>query len=150
MDWDVIELQYYACFGKGDCSDTLEFEVELNEEQEKAYKKAVMTGTELDEVEELSKLCEKALPEIIELELENYEDLGEEYDEEYLENVLEVYLPDVSDIELESKEIEDYIRELKAAGDIETINLVVEAQEEYYESDEFESLGEFVSKVCNQ
>ena len=150
MYWDVIELQYYACFGKGDCSDTLSFEVDLDEAQEKAYKKAVMTGKDLDGVEELSGLCEKALPEIIEIELENYVDLGEEYDEEYLENVLEVYLPDTSDIELESEEVEDYIRELFAAGDLETIKLVVAAQEDYYESDEFDSLVEFVSKICNK
>lgn len=147
MDFSVIWLEYHGEFGPCDGSDTLDWEVELNEEQQKAYKKAVMTRTQLEEVEELSGLCDKAYPEIVKVELENLRQFGEEYDKEYLENILEVSLPDVYNLEAEDEDIEDYIRELKAMGDDETIKLVVEAQEEYYQSNEFDSLEDFVASL---
>ena len=147
MDFSVIWLEYFGRFGSDDCSDTLDWKVELNDAQQKAYKKAVMTRTQLENVEELSGLCDKEYPKILEIELKNLRQFGEEYDEEYLENILEVNLPDVYNLEAEDGDIEDYIRELKASGDIETIKLVVEAQKEFYDSDEFDSLEDFVESL---
>lgn len=147
MDFSVIWLEYHGKFGPCDCSDTIAWEVELNEKQQKAYKKAVMTRTQLEDVKELSGIVKKEFPKILKLETENLRQFGDEYDEEYLENILEVSLPDIYNLEAEDEDIEDYIRELKAAGDIETIQLVVEAQGEYYESDEFDSLEDFVASL---
>lgn len=147
MDFSVIWLEYYANFGPCDGGEPLDWEVELNDVQQKAYKKAVMTRTHLEKVEELFGLCDKAYPEIVKVELKNLRQFGEEYDEEYLENIIEVCFPDVHNLEAEDEDIEDYIRELKVSGDTETIKLVVEAQKEYYQSNEFDSLEDFVASI---
>lgn len=211
MDFSVISLQYYACFGKGDYSDTMEWEVELTEEQQVAFKKAVMTQTELDDVEELSKICDAVYPEIEQIEIENCLELDDEFakeclgeaevdpeeindlvhsgdkytieyfglgnmSEEELEDwdandleelplirdfkedfepgspfdygwSLNVVLPDVSEMEIDSENIEDYLRELKVDGDEETISAVIDAVSDFYESDEFESLEEFFESI---
>ena len=151
MRFSEIPLQYCINFGEDNYSETFEFEVALNEAQQRAYKKAVMTGKLLETVEELNGLCEKMYPEVIEYELGDFSQLfdtyGERYDEEFLKASLEVYFPFVDGSEVENEEIEEYIRECHAAGDIETIASIVQIQKRVYWSNEFDSIESFVASL---
>lgn len=135
----TFSLNYGVVFGKGDSSDVFEWEVELSEEQEKAYHRAIMTGTAFDEVSELSSLCDDAYDDIEEEVLDGFrmdEDeytldcLGEnEVDPEELNNL--VHSKDQHALEflglvgLSDEELEDWDAEI----DLNEIPLVKDFQE---------------------
>ena len=75
----TIILNYGISFGKGDGSDAFEWEMELSEEQEKVYKKALMIGADPEDVPELEALCDEAYNEIEEEEIQNGIAFGNEY-----------------------------------------------------------------------
>ena len=75
----TITLNYGIVFGKCDASDVFEWDVELNEEQEAAYKKAIEDGENFEDVPELVALCEEAYSEIADEELYNLIEAGDEY-----------------------------------------------------------------------
>ena len=83
----TIELRYWASFGKGDSSDSLEFVCELTEEQEAAYNLAVKMRKPLDSVPELSAVLENAYREIEPIEIENLCEAEDEYTLECLGRV---------------------------------------------------------------
>ena len=75
----TINLNWGVVFGKGDSSDVFEWEVELTEEQERAYKRALMTGASFEDYPELEELCSEAYSEIEEEELDNLRSFDDEY-----------------------------------------------------------------------
>lgn len=75
----TVQLQYYVSFGKGDSSDYIDWEIELTEEEEIAYKKAFRDEIPFDEVPELQEVLARAYAEIEEMEISNGIDMGEEY-----------------------------------------------------------------------
>ena len=75
----TLTLNYGIVFGKCDSSDVFEWEVELDEEQEAAYRKAIEAGENLEDVPELAALCEEAYAEIEDEELYNLIEAGDEY-----------------------------------------------------------------------
>ncbi len=79
MDFDTLTLYYYVSFGKGDSSESMDWKVDLNDEQAAAYKRAVMTGTEIEEVEELSGVLDEVYEELKEQEEENALHAEDEY-----------------------------------------------------------------------
>ena len=75
----TITLNYGVTFGKGDGSDVFEWEVDLDEEQEAAYRRALMTGASFEDFPELQALCDEAYPEIEEQELDSFINTDDEY-----------------------------------------------------------------------
>ena len=70
----TVTLEYYVKFGKGDYSETQEWEVELTKEQEAAYKKARMTEPDVRNywnIPGLDAVLKKAYSEIEEMVLED-------------------------------------------------------------------------------
>lgn len=61
-----VPLYYYAWFGPGDCSEYLDWEIELTPEEEVAYRQAVKDGVlfEIEDVEELEGALARAAKEI--------------------------------------------------------------------------------------
>lgn len=74
-----ITLQYGAIFGKGDSSDWIEYEIELTDEEEKLYDAALESEEDLNEVESLKGILERAYAEIEEIEIQNLLDIDDEY-----------------------------------------------------------------------
>ena len=76
-----IVLNYKVKAGKYDNNDDVfQWVVKTpNEQLKKTYYKAVMTGTDFDEIPELQALCEEAYKEIAEFELHKMVDSGEDY-----------------------------------------------------------------------
>lgn len=70
-DFSVIKVQYYVVFGRGDCSDTQEIEISLNEDEIKAYKKAYEEEIPLEDIEELKNVLNRAYLEACEIETDN-------------------------------------------------------------------------------
>lgn len=75
---------YYAEFGKCDGSDQIDCEIDLNDEQEKAYMKAWMYRRSYDEFPELDDALYAARKEIEEMEIDNFLDMDDEYVQECL------------------------------------------------------------------
>lgn len=73
------ELRYGVIFGKGDSSDWIDWEEELTESEEIAYKKAVKNEIPLDSVEELADVLDRAYAAIEQEEISNGLDMGDEY-----------------------------------------------------------------------
>lgn len=76
---DTISLYYTVSFGKLDCSDDIDFEYELTEEQAILYKKAVKMRRPLEDADDLYDILEAAYDEIVDLETEQMCELGDEY-----------------------------------------------------------------------
>lgn len=164
----TIMLNYGFVFGKCDGSDIFEWEVELNEQQEAAYKRAMMTGASFEDFPELEALCEDVTPEIEEQELENFIDAGDEYTLECLgeievdpdeinqlvherdEHAIEFFgLSELTDEELENWDAND-LDQLPLVKDFEEdfepespfegyiLNVWIPEIEEYPEDDEIE------------
>lgn len=75
----TVELNYYVDFGTGDGSDWLDWEVDLTDEEEQAYDKAIADGIPLEDVAELQGALDRAYKEIEEEEIGNYLDQEDEY-----------------------------------------------------------------------
>ena len=71
----TITFEYYIVFGKCDCSEPMDYEIELTPEEEAAYLQAQKDGTPFDEVPELGDAWDRAYDEIQEMERENAEEL---------------------------------------------------------------------------
>lgn len=93
----TLELEYYVRFGAGDCSDTLDWEVELTKEEEVAMKKALANGEDLEDV--LSEAVSRAYDEILQQETDNLEEMGEEWEEGWSLEVSIVYPEEYEDEE---------------------------------------------------
>ncbi len=74
-----IWLQYCVTFGKCDGSDTFDWSVAVDGEEEAAYLLAKKLRTPLESVPELDGVLSAAWEEIAEQEIENGVDLGDEY-----------------------------------------------------------------------
>ena len=66
----TVELQYYVIFGKGDSSDCIPWEVDLTDEEEEIYDRAVEEGESLNDIPELEEALARAYKEIEEEEIE--------------------------------------------------------------------------------
>lgn len=75
----VVDLQYGVCFGKGDSSDWIDWEVSLNDEEEKAYIIAKKLRLPFEDFSILKKVLEEAKEEIADSEIENLMDYDDEY-----------------------------------------------------------------------
>ena len=75
----LVTAYYSVEFGKGDGSDTIEWEIELNEEEAAAYRKALAIGEDPTEAPELEDVLCRARDEIIENELEILRETQDEY-----------------------------------------------------------------------
>ena len=60
----TIGLQYGVTFGKGDSSDWIDWETELDGEEEKVYLRAKMLHIPLEDVPELESVLDAAYEEI--------------------------------------------------------------------------------------
>lgn len=64
----TVKLEYYACFGRGDYSDTIEWEFNLTDEEYAAYCQAKEDGTPFEKVPVLQAVLDRAFREIAEEE----------------------------------------------------------------------------------
>lgn len=132
-----ILLNYSVKLGKYDGNDDVfEYEIEsFDETAENAYKRAVMTGTYFEDVPEFKPLCEQAYREI---EKEQIKKLREEGDDAFALKCfaeskspfdhgyrINVFFPDDELPIPDEKELEDYLKDALAAGDIELAEEVV-------------------------
>lgn len=75
----TVELRYGVTFGKLDSSDWIEWEIELTDEEEIAYKNAIKNHIPLNEVAELQEALQRAYEEIEAEEISMGIDNGDEY-----------------------------------------------------------------------
>lgn len=77
----VITVRYRVEAGKyGGSGEECEWKLKSpNKEYEESYKRAVMTGADLEDVPELQRMCEEARREIEGYELKRLADAGEDY-----------------------------------------------------------------------
>ena len=75
----TVELRYGVTFGKGDSSDWIDYEIDLTDEEEAAYDKAVANEIPLEEVPELQDALDRAYEEIEKMEIQNGIDMEDEY-----------------------------------------------------------------------
>lgn len=75
----TVEIRYGVTFGKCDSSDWIDWEVDLTEEEEAAYKKAARMGVDPNEVEELQAVLQRAYDDIEAEEISMGIDNGDEY-----------------------------------------------------------------------
>ena len=75
----TVEMRYGVTFGKCDSSDWIDYEIELTDEEEKAYDYAVENEIPLEDVLELKSALARAYEEIEELEIQNGIDMEDEY-----------------------------------------------------------------------
>lgn len=76
-----VKLQYCVTFGMGDGSDMIDFEIELNEEEAKIYKREAMLLNSFEENEKLEPILESLYERLEEEETEmlsEYEDFEED------------------------------------------------------------------------
>ena len=126
----TIVLNYGVTFGKCDGSDILEWDVELTDEQEKAYKKAWMTGADPDDVPELQKICDAARPEIEEVEIQN----GIDYDDDYTRECQ-------GEIEVDADDINELVHAKdKHALDFFDLNGLSDAELEEWDANDLDEL----------
>ena len=153
-----IKLNYTVKLGKYDSNeDVFDWEVESTDEAvEKAFEKAVMTGTEFDEVPELLALREQAYKEI---EQEQLEKLRNDKEDAFaiqcfkkgqnpFENGYKLTV-EFSDDEIvpEDEAIEEYLREALKANDIQLAEAVVLEQNENYSDNLLEKVFEIAEEV---
>ena len=75
----IVELRYGVTFGKCDSTDWIEWEIELTEEEEIAYEKAISDGISPNKVDELKDALRRAYKEIEDEEISNGLDMEDEY-----------------------------------------------------------------------
>lgn len=75
----TVEMRYGVTFGKCDSSDWIDYEIELNDEEEKAYDYAVENEIPLEDIPELRDALARAYEEIEEMEIQNGIDMEDEY-----------------------------------------------------------------------
>ena len=154
-----IKLNYMVKLGKYDGNeDVFDWEVESSDEAtEKAYERAIMTGTEFDEVPELLALRDQAYKEI---EREQLEILRNDQDDYFamqcfkngrnpFENgyKLTVVFDDEEEIIPDDEAIEDYLREALTANDLLLAEEVVLEQNENYSGNLLEKVFEIAEEV---
>ena len=141
-------LNYTVKLGKFDGNDDVfEREIESTDElMEKAYKRAIMTGTYFEDVPEFQPLCEQVYKEV---EQEQLEKLRAEGDDAFANECfmkskspfdcgykIEVFFPDGFEFPVpEAEDIEEYLKAALAAGDIELAEEVVLEQSANYDGD---------------
>ena len=60
----TVTLEYYACFGRGDYGETLEWKWNLSEDEDAAYRQAKEEGIPFEKVPLLQAVLDRALLEI--------------------------------------------------------------------------------------
>ena len=126
MDFTTIQMSYGVCFGKGDGGDPIDYDYQLNKEQQKQFKEAVMTRKDFSEFPALAGIEDEVYKDAEESEIEVLlYDIGDEFTKECLgENEVDIEeinnlvhkkdkhaieffeLSDLSDDELESWDVE--------------------------------------------
>jgi len=107
MNFKLITLNYNVEFGRGDGSDSMDWDVCLTPEESADYKRAVMTGTPLEKFSSLRELEDRESEEISNAETDIFIDEEDEYAMECMgENEVDA----------------DYINSLIEDGDEYTIN----------------------------
>lgn len=85
----TVTVDYYVRFGSGDCSDTLDWEIELTPEEEEIWQRCMEDEEgDLDPNDELPGVLSRAYDEILAAEKENMKEIGETWRPGYS---LEVY-----------------------------------------------------------
>lgn len=79
-------LYYGVCFGKGDSTPPIEWEIELTEEETEIYQKLISDGVLLDDAEQLKPALERAYKEIEQAEIKQLLEDEDEFTEECIEN----------------------------------------------------------------
>ena len=74
----TVEMRYGVTFGKCDSSDWIDYEIEITDEEEKAYDYAVENEIPLEDVLDLKSALARAYEEIEELEIQNGIDMEHE------------------------------------------------------------------------
>lgn len=75
----MASMEYYVWFGRGDCSDTIEYTAILNEEQQAAYDRAVMLRLPFDAFPALEDFLQNEVANLEREETENLIDNGDSY-----------------------------------------------------------------------
>ena len=153
-----ILLNYTVKLGKYDGNDDVfEREVDVNDaEVEKAFKMAVMTGEDFDEVPELQNLCDEVYREIEQQENAKLREEGDDafalqcfekgespFDHGYK---IEVFFP-YEEIVPEDGEIAEYLREALTAGDVELAEEIVLEQNGNYSGNLIEKVFELAAET---
>ena len=153
-----IKLNYTVKLGKYDNNeDVFDWEVESTDEEiEKAYKKAIMTGEDFEDVPELETLRDQGYKEIEQVELEKLRNDQDDYfaiqcfknDENPFEKgyKIEVYFAD-EEIIPEDEEIEEYLTEAMKAQDLEFTYAIMLEQNENYSGSLIEKAFEIAEEV---
>ena len=154
-----ILLNYTVKLGKYDGNeDIFEKTVESSDERiEKAYIRAIMTGTYFEDVPEFKPLCEQAYREIEQEQIKKLRDEGDDafalkcfaeskspFDNGYK---ISVFFPDDDLPVPEDSEIEAFLREALAADDISLAEEVVIEHNENYSGNLIEKAFEIAAEV---
>lgn len=75
----IVAGQYCVVLGKGDVSDSIDYDIALTDEEAAAYDAAIENEIPFEDVPELEAALERAYAEIEEMEIENGIDLEDEY-----------------------------------------------------------------------
>ena len=78
----TVDLRYGVTFGKCDSSDWIDWEIDLTEEEEKIYNRAVRLRIPLEDVSELKDVLSRAYDDIEAEEIENSLACDDEYTQE--------------------------------------------------------------------
>ena len=132
----TVEIRYGVVFGKGDSSDWIDDEIDLNDEESAIYNNAVDNGIPLEDVTELKTALQRAYEEIEETEIQ----LGIDSEDEFVLECLGLAPMSVDDL-----------NELVAARDSHALtffNLNDASDEELdvwdaYELDKIPTIAEF-------
>ena len=82
-----ITLNYGVTFGKGDSSDVMEWDVELEEKEEKLYTRARMTGKDFEDIPELKAVLDEVYDDVAAEELDSLRWMDDEFTKECLGEV---------------------------------------------------------------
>lgn len=75
----TVDIHYGVTFGKGDSSDWIDWEIDLDDEAEEAYLRAKKLRLDLNEIDILKDALDEVYDEIEEQEIENSIDCEDEY-----------------------------------------------------------------------
>lgn len=76
-----LELEYYVCFGRGDCSDRVPFTTEITDEEEALWNEANEAGISFCEYSPLRETVERIYEQAQEMAEADFDEawLGEDY-----------------------------------------------------------------------
>ena len=144
----IVELQYGVIFGKGDASDWITWNAELDDEEEKAYLRAKKLRKSLNECDDLQSVLDRAYEDIEQEEIQNMLDYDDEYVQECV-GMIEVDPDEINDLvasrdphtmeffeltDLTDEELEEW-----DAYDLDSLPMVCDFEEDYEPGSPFES-----------